>query len=53
MRVGWVLPYGDARTAPDERWSLFEDDPGRRMRAEQMDEALDLIQALWSGEPVT
>jgi alkanesulfonate monooxygenase SsuD/methylene tetrahydromethanopterin reductase-like flavin-dependent oxidoreductase (luciferase family) len=46
-----VLPIGLGAT--DDRWWLFEDDPGRRVRADQMDEALDLIQALWSGEPVT
>ena len=46
-----ILPIGLG--APDDRWWLFEDDPGRRMRAERMDEALDLMQALWSGEPVT
>jgi alkanesulfonate monooxygenase SsuD/methylene tetrahydromethanopterin reductase-like flavin-dependent oxidoreductase (luciferase family) len=46
-----ILPVGLGAT--DERWWLFEEDPGRRVRAEQMDEALDLIQALWSGEPVT
>jgi alkanesulfonate monooxygenase SsuD/methylene tetrahydromethanopterin reductase-like flavin-dependent oxidoreductase (luciferase family) len=46
-----ILPVGLGAT--DDRWWLFEDDPGRRVRAERMDEALDLIQALWSGEPVT
>ena len=46
-----VLPIGLGAT--DDRWWLFEDDPGRPVRAERMDEALDLIQALWSGEPVT
>jgi alkanesulfonate monooxygenase SsuD/methylene tetrahydromethanopterin reductase-like flavin-dependent oxidoreductase (luciferase family) len=46
-----ILPVGLGAT--DDRWWLFEDDPGRRVRAEQMDEALELIQALWSGEPVT
>jgi alkanesulfonate monooxygenase SsuD/methylene tetrahydromethanopterin reductase-like flavin-dependent oxidoreductase (luciferase family) len=46
-----ILPIGLGAT--DDRWWLFEDDPGRRVRAERMDEALDLIQALWSGEPVT
>jgi alkanesulfonate monooxygenase SsuD/methylene tetrahydromethanopterin reductase-like flavin-dependent oxidoreductase (luciferase family) len=45
-----ILPIGLG--AADDRWWLFEDDPGRRVRAERMDEALDLIQALWSGEPV-
>ncbi len=39
--------------APDDRWWLFEDDPGRRVRAERLDEALDLIMGLWSGQPVT
>jgi alkanesulfonate monooxygenase SsuD/methylene tetrahydromethanopterin reductase-like flavin-dependent oxidoreductase (luciferase family) len=38
--------------APDDRWWLFEDDPGRRVRAERLDEALDLIMGLWSGQPV-
>lgn len=38
--------------APDDRWWLFEDDPGRRTRAERLDESLDLITALWSGRPV-
>jgi alkanesulfonate monooxygenase SsuD/methylene tetrahydromethanopterin reductase-like flavin-dependent oxidoreductase (luciferase family) len=46
-----ILPVGLGAT--DDRWWLFEDDPGRRVRAEQMDEALELIHALWSGEPVT
>jgi alkanesulfonate monooxygenase SsuD/methylene tetrahydromethanopterin reductase-like flavin-dependent oxidoreductase (luciferase family) len=39
--------------APDDRWWLFEDDPGRRVRAERLDEGLDLIMGLWSGRPVT
>lgn len=37
--------------APDDRWWLFEDDPGRRVRAERLDEGLDLIMGLWSGRP--
>jgi alkanesulfonate monooxygenase SsuD/methylene tetrahydromethanopterin reductase-like flavin-dependent oxidoreductase (luciferase family) len=37
--------------APDDRWWLFEDDPGRRVRAERLDEGLDLITGLWSGRP--
>jgi alkanesulfonate monooxygenase SsuD/methylene tetrahydromethanopterin reductase-like flavin-dependent oxidoreductase (luciferase family) len=37
--------------APDDRWWIFEDDPGRRERAERMDEGLELMQGLWSGEP--
>lgn len=39
--------------APDDRWWLFEDDPGRRVRAERLDESLDLMMGLWSGRPVT
>jgi alkanesulfonate monooxygenase SsuD/methylene tetrahydromethanopterin reductase-like flavin-dependent oxidoreductase (luciferase family) len=39
--------------APDDRWWLFEEDPGRRVRAERLDESLELMQRLWSGEPVT
>jgi alkanesulfonate monooxygenase SsuD/methylene tetrahydromethanopterin reductase-like flavin-dependent oxidoreductase (luciferase family) len=39
--------------APDDRWWLFEDDPGRRVRAERLDESLDLIMGLWSGRPTT
>jgi alkanesulfonate monooxygenase SsuD/methylene tetrahydromethanopterin reductase-like flavin-dependent oxidoreductase (luciferase family) len=39
--------------AMDDRWWLFEDDPGRRVRAELLDESLALITDLWSGLPVT
>ncbi|WP_395242760.1 LLM class flavin-dependent oxidoreductase [Agromyces sp. MMS24-K17] len=34
----------------EERFWLFEDDPGRRVRAEQLDESLELIQRMWRGE---
>ncbi len=37
--------------APDDRWWLFEGDPGRRVRAERLDEGLALMTGLWSGEP--
>ena len=37
--------------APDARWWLFEDDPGRRVRAERLDEGLRMLELLWSGEP--
>ena len=37
--------------APDERWWLFEADPGRRARAELLDEGLELLTGLWRGEP--
>ena len=39
--------------APEDRWWLFEDDPGRRVRAERLDESLELMMGLWSGRPVT
>jgi alkanesulfonate monooxygenase SsuD/methylene tetrahydromethanopterin reductase-like flavin-dependent oxidoreductase (luciferase family) len=39
--------------AADDRWWLFEDDPGRTVRAERLDEGLELMTGLWSGEPVT
>ena len=45
-----ILPVGLG--ASDDRWWIFEDDPGRRTRADMMDEGLELMQALWSGEPV-
>ena len=44
-----ILPIGLGAT--DDRWWIFEDDPGRRERAERMDESLDLMQGLWSSEP--
>jgi alkanesulfonate monooxygenase SsuD/methylene tetrahydromethanopterin reductase-like flavin-dependent oxidoreductase (luciferase family) len=34
-----------------DRWWLFEDDPGRVMRAEMLDEGLEMLQLLWRGEP--
>lgn len=38
--------------APDDRWWLFEEDPGRRTRAELLDEGLELVTGLWRGEPL-
>jgi alkanesulfonate monooxygenase SsuD/methylene tetrahydromethanopterin reductase-like flavin-dependent oxidoreductase (luciferase family) len=35
----------------DERFWIFEDDPGRKVRAELLDEGLDMLQHLWQGEP--
>jgi alkanesulfonate monooxygenase SsuD/methylene tetrahydromethanopterin reductase-like flavin-dependent oxidoreductase (luciferase family) len=39
--------------AMDGRWWLFEEDPGRRVRAERLDEGLELMTALWAGRPVS
>jgi len=35
----------------EERFWIFEHDPGRRERAELLDESLELLPKLWRGEP--
>ncbi|WP_306894077.1 LLM class flavin-dependent oxidoreductase [Agromyces albus] len=35
----------------EQRFWIFEDDPGRKVRAELLDEGLELLQPLWRGEP--
>ena len=35
----------------EQRFWIFEDDPGRRVRAELLDEGLELMQELWQAEP--
>jgi len=35
----------------EERFWLFEDDPGRKVRAELMDESLEMLQHLWRDQP--
>jgi alkanesulfonate monooxygenase SsuD/methylene tetrahydromethanopterin reductase-like flavin-dependent oxidoreductase (luciferase family) len=35
----------------EERFWIFEDDPGRRVRAELLDESLEMLPSLWRGEP--
>jgi alkanesulfonate monooxygenase SsuD/methylene tetrahydromethanopterin reductase-like flavin-dependent oxidoreductase (luciferase family) len=35
----------------EERFWLFEDDPGRRVRAELLDESLAMLQHLWQDRP--
>lgn len=35
----------------EERFWIFEDDPGRRVRAELMDEGLEVVQHLWQARP--
>src|SRR6266540_2365990 len=37
--------------APHEGWLAFEPDPGRRTRAELLDEGLDVLTGLWAGQP--
>jgi alkanesulfonate monooxygenase SsuD/methylene tetrahydromethanopterin reductase-like flavin-dependent oxidoreductase (luciferase family) len=34
-----------------EGWTAFEPDQGRRVRAELMDEGLDVLTGLWAGQP--
>ena len=35
----------------EPRFWIFEDDPGRKLRAELLDEELELLQHLWRAEP--
>jgi len=37
--------------AGEERFWLFEDDPGRKVRAELMDDSLEMLQHLWRDQP--
>lgn len=36
--------------APEKRFYMFEDDPGRKVRAEMLDEGLEMIQHMWQGQ---
>jgi alkanesulfonate monooxygenase SsuD/methylene tetrahydromethanopterin reductase-like flavin-dependent oxidoreductase (luciferase family) len=37
--------------AGDDRFWLFEDDPGRAVRAERLDESLEMLRHLWRDQP--
>jgi alkanesulfonate monooxygenase SsuD/methylene tetrahydromethanopterin reductase-like flavin-dependent oxidoreductase (luciferase family) len=37
--------------AAEPRFYMFEDDPGRKVRAEMLDEGLDMLSLMWRGEP--
>jgi alkanesulfonate monooxygenase SsuD/methylene tetrahydromethanopterin reductase-like flavin-dependent oxidoreductase (luciferase family) len=39
--------------APDPRFYIFEDDPGRKVRAEMLDEGPEMLTHLWREEPFT
>jgi alkanesulfonate monooxygenase SsuD/methylene tetrahydromethanopterin reductase-like flavin-dependent oxidoreductase (luciferase family) len=39
--------------APDPRFWIFEDDPGRKVRAAQLDESLAMLALMWRGEAFT
>lgn len=44
-----ILSAGLGVAEQDEFW-MFEDDPGRKVRAEMMDEGLEMLQHLWRGK---
>lgn len=46
-----ILSAGLGVSEAEPRFWIFEDDPGRRQRAELLDESLDLMQHLWRAEP--
>ena len=35
----------------EQRFWIFEDDPGRKVRADMLDEGLEMLQHLWQGRP--
>ena len=35
----------------EQRFWIFEDDPGRKVRAGMLDEGLEMLQHLWQGQP--
>ena len=37
--------------APEKRFYMFEEDPGRTVRAEMLDEGLAMLALMWRGEP--
>ena len=45
------LVFGAGLGATDEEFAQFGEDPDRRTRAEKLDEGLDVLAGLWSGEP--
>jgi alkanesulfonate monooxygenase SsuD/methylene tetrahydromethanopterin reductase-like flavin-dependent oxidoreductase (luciferase family) len=46
-----ILSAGLGVSAAEPRFWIFEDDPGRRERAELLDESLELLQRMWRAEP--
>jgi alkanesulfonate monooxygenase SsuD/methylene tetrahydromethanopterin reductase-like flavin-dependent oxidoreductase (luciferase family) len=46
-----ILSVGLGVSGDEPRFWIFEDDPGRRVRAELLDEGLDMVQHLWRGQP--
>jgi alkanesulfonate monooxygenase SsuD/methylene tetrahydromethanopterin reductase-like flavin-dependent oxidoreductase (luciferase family) len=51
---GGRLVFGAALgDCPDEEFASFGDNPDARVRAEQLDEGLEILDRLWSGETTT
>ena len=46
-----ILSAGLGVSGSEPRFWTFEDDPGRKHRAELLDESLELMQRLWRAEP--
>ncbi|MBM7830089.1 alkanesulfonate monooxygenase SsuD/methylene tetrahydromethanopterin reductase-like flavin-dependent oxidoreductase (luciferase family) [Agromyces cerinus] len=46
-----ILSAGLGVSEAEPRFWTFEDDPGRKHRAELLDESLELMQQLWRAEP--
>jgi alkanesulfonate monooxygenase SsuD/methylene tetrahydromethanopterin reductase-like flavin-dependent oxidoreductase (luciferase family) len=45
-----ILPIGLGVPSDEPRFWLFEDDPGRKVRGELMDEGLDMLYQLWGDK---
>jgi probable F420-dependent oxidoreductase len=48
---GGRLVFGAGLGGTDEEFAQFGEDADHRMRAEKLDEGLDVLAGLWSGEP--
>ncbi|MBM7786106.1 LLM class flavin-dependent oxidoreductase [Tenggerimyces flavus] len=48
-----ILPIGLGVPSNEPRFWLFEDDPGRKVRAELMDEGIDMLRLLWKDKTFT
>jgi hypothetical protein len=44
-----ILSVGIGVSGDEPRFWIFQDDPGRKVRAELLDEGLDMLQHLWRG----
>jgi alkanesulfonate monooxygenase SsuD/methylene tetrahydromethanopterin reductase-like flavin-dependent oxidoreductase (luciferase family) len=53
LLAGGRLRLGVGLGAPDDEFTRFGEDADPRRRARVLDESLELLEALWSGEPVS